>query len=155
MSKEMIMMIAGAIIVILVLILIFKYRREYLKTLAYYTVIQAEELYKSKQGQEKLSFAITTIKSSLPWWLSWLISDKLIKNSIENVLHTLQDMFRATKDKQLALLMTVAEDVEKDKLNYLNNEIEKNGYVEGYLEARTNLRGENNVVSGVKAGIKF
>lgn len=156
MTKELILGIVIVIIVIALIILLFKYKKEYLGVAAYYAVVQAEELYKSKQGQEKLSFAIQSIRSSLPWWLSWLISEKLIRATIEQVLSNLQSTFKSSKYKQLAIIDNIRTyGVNDTRLNKLQCEINSTGYVEGYVEARTDLKGNNNVVAGIRAGAKF
>lgn len=156
MTKELILGIVIVIIVIALIILLFKYKKEYLGVVTYYAVVQAEELYKSKQGQEKLSFAIQSIKSSLPWWLSWLISEKLIRATIEQVLSNLQSAFKASKEKQLAIIDNIRTyGVNETRLNKLQTEINSNGYVEGYIEGRTNLKGDSNIVAGIRAGAKF
>lgn len=154
--KEVLIVIAVIILVIGIIFLIYKYKREYLNVLAYYAVVQAEQLYKSKQGQEKLSFAIQSIKNSLPWWFSWLISEKLIRATIEQVLSNLQSTFKSSKYKQLAIIDNIRTyGVNDTRLNKLQCEINSNGYVEGYVEARTDLKGNKNVVGGIRAGAKF
>lgn len=156
MTKETFIIIAAIILAIVILFLLYKYKKEYLNVLAYYAVVQAEQLYKSKQGQEKLSFAIQSIRSSLPWWLSWLISEKLIRSTIEQVLSNLQSTFKSSKYKQLAIIDNIRTyGVNDTRLNKLQCEINSNGYVEGYVEARTDLKGNNNVVAGIRAGAKF
>lgn len=154
--KEVLIVIAVIILVIGIIFLLYKYKREYLNVLAYYAVIQAEELYKSKEGQEKLAFAIRSIKNKLPWWLSWIISEKLIRATIEQVLSNLQSTFKAAKEKQLAIIDNIRTyGVNETRLNKLQTEINSNGYVEGYLEARTDLKGNNNIIGGIRAGAKF
>ena len=37
----------------------------------------------------------------------------------------------------------------------MQKDINSKGYIEGYLEGRTDLKGNNNIVGGVKAGIKL
>lgn len=156
MIKE-ILTVAGVIIVFIgILFLFYKYKKEYLNVLAYYAVVQAEQLYKSGEGQKKLEYAVNYIKSRLPWWLSWLISINAIKNIIGKVLANLQATFKAAKEKQLAIIDNIRTyGVNETRLNKLQTEINSNGYVEGYLEARTDLKGNNNVVAGVRAGAKF
>lgn len=154
--KEVLIVIAVIILVIGIILLLYKYKREYLNVLAYYAVIQAEELYKSGEGQKKLEYAVNYIKSRLPWWLSWLISINAIKNIIEKVLANLQATFKAAKEKQLAIIDNIRTyGVNETRLNKLQTEINSNGYVEGYIEGRTNLKGDSNIVAGIRAGAKF
>ena len=156
MNRETILFIIVLISCIGLLIVLWKYKKEYLYNIAYYAVIQAEELYKSKEGQEKLAFAIRSIKTKLPWWLSWLISEKLIRATIEQVLSNLQSTFKSSKYKQLAIIDNIRTyGVNDTRLNKLQCEINSTGYVEGYVEARTDLKGNNNVVAGIRAGAKF
>ena len=37
----------------------------------------------------------------------------------------------------------------------MQKDINSKGYIEGYLEGRTDLKGNSNLVGGVKAGIKI
>ena len=154
--KEVLIIIAVIILVIGIIFLLYKYKKEYLKVLAYYSVVQAEELYKSKEGQEKLAFAIRSIKNKLPWWLSWVISEKIIRSTIESVLKNLQSTFKGAKEKQIALLDNIISyGASPEHLTKLQMEVNDNGYVEGYLEARTDLKGNNNIIGGIRAGAKF
>lgn len=154
--KEILVVVGIIIVVVGVLFLLYKYKREYLNVLAYYAVIQAEELYRAKQGQEKLAFAIRSIKAKLPWWLSWLVSEKLIRSTIESVLSNLQSTFKGTKEKQVAILDNIASyGATPERLNKLQAEVNTNGYIEGYGELKTDLKGNTNAVVGVRAGAKF
>lgn len=44
-------------------------------------------------------------------------------------------------------ILKVAEEMQKD--------INSKGYIEGYLEGKTDLRGNNNIVGGLRAGVKL
>lgn len=154
--KEVLIVIAVIILVIGIIFLLYKYKREYLNVLAYYAVIQAEELYKSGEGQKKLEYAVNYIKSRLPWWLSWLISINAIKNIIEKVLANLQATFKAAKEKQLAIIDNIRTyGVNDTRLNKLQCEINSNGYVEGYGQIKSDLKGNTNAIAGVRVGVKF
>lgn len=154
--KEVLIVIGVIIIFIGIIFLLYKYKREYLNVLAYYAVIQAEELYKSGEGQKKLEYAVNYVKSRLPWWVRWLISINAIKNIIEKVLANLQSIFKGSKLKQLAIIDNLRTyGVTDTRLNKLQTEINSNGYVEGYIEGRTDLKGDSNIVAGVRAGAKF
>lgn len=156
MNRETILFIIVLISCIGLLIALWKYKKEYLYNIAYYAVIQAEELYKSKQGQEKLLYAVNYIRLKLPWWLSWLISVSAIKFAIESVLSNLQCIFKGSKDKQLFLLNEIkANGATGINISRLEKEIDKNGYIDAYIEGRTNLKGKSEVVAGVKAGMKL
>ena len=156
MTKETIILIAITIVAFVILFLLYKYRKEYLNVLAYYAVVQAEQLYKSGEGQKKLEYAVNYVKNRLPWWLNWLISINVIKNIIEKVLASLQSIFKGAKEKQLAIIDNIRTyGVNETRLNKLQTEINSNGYVEGYLEARTDLKGNNNIIGGIRAGAKF
>lgn len=156
MIKE-ILTVAGVIIVFIgILFLFYKYKKEYLNVLAYYAVVQAEQLYKSGEGQKKLEYAVNYIKSRLPWWLSWLISINAIKNIIEKVLANLQATFKAAKEKQLAIIDNIRTyGVNDTRLNKLQCEINSNGYVEGYGQIKSDLKGNTNAIAGVRVGVKF
>ncbi len=156
MIKE-ILIVAGVIIVFIgILFLFYKYKKEYLNVLAYYAVVQAEQLYKSGEGQKKLEYAVNYIKSRLPWWLSWLISINAIKNIIEKVLANLQATFKAAKEKQLAIIDNIRSyGINDTRLNKLQCEINSNGYVEGYGQIKSDLKGNTNALAGVRIGVKF
>lgn len=144
------------VLVLVCLFLIAKYKKEYIQVVAYYVVIQAEQLYKSKEGQQKLEYAVRNVKAKLPWWISWLVSINTIKKIIENILSNLQGIFKSSKYKQLAIIDNIRTyGVNDTRLNKLQYEINSNGYVEGYVEARTDLKGNKNVVGGIRAGVKF
>lgn len=156
MNKELIIMIVAIVFIVVTLILLYKYKREYLNVLAYYAVVQAEEMYKSGEGQKKLEYAVNYVKSRLPWWLGWLISINAIKKVIEYVLSTLQGIFKGSKLKQIALLDNInSYGASPEHLAKLQNDVNTKGYVESYLEARTNLKGNNEIVGGVRAGMKL
>lgn len=156
MIKE-ILIVAGVIIVFIgILFLFYKYKKEYLNVLAYYAVVQAEQLYKSGEGQKKLEYAVNYIKSRLPWWLSWLISINAIKNIIEKVLANLQATFKSAKEKQLAIIDNIRSyGINDTRLNKLQCEINSNGYVEGYGQIKSDLKGNTNAIAGVRIGVKF
>lgn len=144
------------VLVLVCLFLIAKYKKEYIQVVAYYVVIQAEQLYKSKEGQQKLEYAVRNVKAKLPWWISWLVSINTIKKIIENILSNLQGIFKSSKYKQLAIIDNIRTyGVNDTRLNKLQYEINSNGYVEGYVEARTDLKGNNNIIGGIRAGVKF
>lgn len=156
MNREIILVICIVIFIVLGLLLLYKYKKEYLKDLCYYAVIQAEEIYKSKEGQQKLEYAILTVKGKLPCWVRWMISTKLIKNVIEKVLFNLQIIFKASKNKQIAILDNIRNNgFNENNLNRLQYEVETNGYIEGYLEKKIDLKGSSDVVGGIRAGVKF
>lgn len=162
MNKETLFLIGIIILVIIGIILLYKYKRETLKAAAYYIVVQAEEHFISGQGKEKLQFAIRELKKTIPWYISWLISEIFIINLIEDVLEGLQETFKSSKEKQLTIvnkiLETVTNGAQQDILRTakkMEQDINSKGYIEGYLEGRTDLKGNNNIVGGVKAGIKL
>lgn len=158
MTKETFIIIAVIILVIGIIFLLYKYKREYLKVIAYYAVLQAEELYTVGHGKEKLQIAIKGVKEKLPWYLAWLISEKLIIEIIESVLATLQVQFKNAKNKQIESLDTIIS-VGCSTANVTDvvrtAEDMRRGYMEGYAEARTDFKGNSSGVVGVKAGLKI
>lgn len=162
MNRETILFCVAILIAIVMTILLYKYKKEALRAAAYYVVVQAEENFISGQGKEKLQFAIRELKKNIPWYISWLISETFIINLIEDVLEGLQETFKSSKEKQLTVvnkvLETVANGAQQDVLRVtkkMEQDINSKGYIEGYLEGRTDLKGNNNIVGGVKAGIKL
>ena len=125
-------------------------------------VTRAEEEFISGQGKQKLEYAVKEFKKRIPRYLSWLISEKFIISLIEEALKTLQKTFKSAKDKQLTIvneiLKTATTGATKDILKVagqMQKDINSKGYIEGYLEGKTDLRGNNNIVGGLKAGIKL
>lgn len=162
MNRETIFVFIAILAVIIITILLYKYKKETLRAAAYYIVVQAEENFISGQGKEKLQFAIRELKKNIPWYISWLISETFIINLIEDVLEGLQETFKSSKEKQLTVvnkvLETVTNGAQQDVLRVtkkMEQDINSKGYVEGYLEGRTDLKGNNNIVGGIKAGIKL
>lgn len=81
---------------------------------------------------------------------------------IEEALKTFQKTFKSSKDKQLSIvneiLKTATTGAPKDILKVageMQKDINSKGYIEGYLEGRTDFKGNSNLVGGVKAGIKL
>lgn len=162
MNRETIFVFIAILAIIIITILLYKYKKETLRAAAYYIVVQAEENFISGQGKEKLQFAIRELKKNIPWYISWLISENFIINLIEDVLEGLQETFKSSKEKQLTVvnkvLETVTNGAQQDVLRVtkkMEQDINTKGYVEGYLEGRTDLKGNNNIVGGIKAGIKL
>ena len=162
MNRETILFCVAILVAIVITILLYKYKKEALRAAAYYVVVQAEEHFISGQGKEKLQFAIRELKKTIPWYISWLISETFIINLIEDVLEGLQETFKSSKEKQLTVINKVLETVTTGNAadilratKKMQKDINSKGYIEGYLEGRTDLKGNNNIVGGVKAGIKL
>lgn len=162
MNRETIFFCVAILVAVVMTILLYKYKKEALRAAAYYVVVQAEEHFISGQGKEKLQFAIRELKKTIPWYISWLISETFIINLIEDVLEGLQETFKSSKEKQLTVINKVLETVTTGNAadilrtaKKMEQDINSKGYIEGYLEGRTDLKGNNNIVGGVKAGIKL
>ena len=162
MNKEVLFLIITIILIIMGLYYLYKYKKESLWVIACYVVTRAEEEFISGQGKQKLEYAIKEFKKRIPRYLSWLISEKFIISLIEEALKTLQKTFKSSKDKQLTIvneiLKTATTGAPKDVLKVaeeMQKDITSKGYIEGYLEGKTDLRGNNNIVGGLKAGIKL
>lgn len=162
MNKETLLFIITIILVIMGIYYLYKYKKESLWVIACYVVTRAEEEFISGQGKQKLEYAIKEFKKRIPGYLSWFISEKFIISLIEKALKTLQETFKSTKDKQLTIvneiLKTATTGAPKDILKVageMQKDINSKGYIEGYLEGKTDLRGNNNIVGGLKVGIKL
>lgn len=162
MNRETILFCVAILVAIVITILLYKYKKEALRAAAYYVVVQAEEHFISGQGKEKLQFAIRELKKSIPWYISWLISETFIINLIEDVLDGLQETFKNSKEKQLTVINKVLETVTTGNTadilrtaKKMEQDINSKGYVEGYLEGKTDLKGNNNIVGGVKVGARL
>ena len=162
MNRETILLIITIILSIAGIYYLYRYKKETLWVIACYVVTRAEEGFASGQGKQKLEYAIKEFKKRIPRYLSWLISEKFIISLIEEALKTFQKTFKSSKDKQLIIvneiLKTATTGAPKDVLK-VAEEMQKNinskGYIEGYLEGRTDFKGNSNLVGGVKAGIKL
>ncbi|CAK7045220.1 hypothetical protein [Fusobacterium varium] len=162
MNKEIILLMITIILVILGFYCLYKYKKETLWVIACYVVTRAEEEFMSGEGKKKLEYAIKEFKKRIPTYLSWFISEKFIIYLIEEALKTLQKTFKSSKDKQLTIvneiLKTATTGAPKDILKVageMQKDINSKGYIEGYLEGKTDLRGNNNIVGGLKVGIKL
>ena len=162
MNKETLLFIMTIALVIMGSYYLYKYKKESLWVIACYVVTRAEEEFISGQGKQKLEYAIKEFKKRIPGYLSWLISEKFIISLIEEALKTLQKTFKSAKDKQLVIvneiLKTATTGAPKDVLKVageMQKDINSKGYIEGYLEGRTDFKGNSNLVGGVKAGIKL
>ena len=139
MNKETFFLIITIILVMVGIYYLYKYKKETLWVIACYVVTRAEEGFASGQGKQKF-----------------------MASFIEKALKALQDEFKKTKDKQLVIvneiLKTATTGAPKDILKMaeeMQKDINSKGYIEGYLEGKTDLRGNNNIVGGLKAGIKL
>ena len=162
MNKETILLIITIILSIAGIYYLYRYKKETLWVIACYVVARAEEEFTSGQGKQKLEYAIKEFKKKIPGYLSWLISEKFIISLIEEALKTLQKTFKSAKDKQLTIIneivKTATTGAPKDVLKVaeeMQKDINSKGYIEGYLEGRTDFKGNSNLVGGVKAGIKL
>lgn len=162
MNRETILLIITIILSIAGIYYLYRYKKETLWVIACYVVTRAEEGFASGQGKQKLEYAIKEFKKKIPFYLSWLISEKFIISLIEEALKTLQKTFKSAKDKQLSIvneiLKTATTGATKDILKVageMQQDIKSKGYIEGYLEGRTDFKGNSNLVGGVKAGIKL
>ena len=162
MNKETLLFIMTIALVIMGSYYLYKYKKESLWVIACYVVTRAEEEFISGQGKQKLEYAIKEFKKRIPRYLSWLISEKFIISLIEEALKTFQEVFKKTKEKQLMIvneiLKTATTGAPKDILKIareMQKDINSKGYIEGYLEGRTDFKGNSNLVGGVKAGIKL
>ena len=162
MNKEIILLMITIILVIFGFYCLYKYKKETLWVIACYVVTRAEEEFISGEGKKQLEYAIKEFKKRIPTYLSWFISEKFIIYLIEEALKTLQKTFKSSKDKQLTIvneiLKTATTGAPKDILKVaeeMQKDINSKGYIEGYLEGKTDLRGNNNIVGGLKVGIKL
>ncbi|MCF2672881.1 phage holin, LLH family [Fusobacterium varium] len=162
MNKETFFLIITIILVMVGIYYLYKYKKETLWVIACYVVTRAEEEFISGQGKQKLEYAVKEFKKRIPRYLSWLISEKFIISLIEEALKTLQKTFKSSKEKQLTIVNKILETVTTGNTvdvlrtaKKMEQDINSKGYIEGYLEGRTDFKGNSNLVGGVKAGIKL
>ncbi|WP_462424927.1 hypothetical protein ABF215_13745 [Fusobacterium sp. THCT13E1] len=160
MNKETLLLIGVLGLVIIGIILLYKYKREALKAAAYYIVVQAEENFISGEGKEKLQYAIKELKKKIPWYLAWIISESFIIKLVEDVLSGLQSTFKGVKEKQINVINKVLEaaitgqDIVK-VTKQMEQDVNSKGYIEGFIEGRTDFKGDSNIVGGLRAGVKL
>lgn len=160
MNKETLLLIGLLGLVIIGIILLYKYKREALKAAAYYIVVQAEENFISGQGKEKLQYAIKELKKKIPWYLAWIISEKLIISLIEDVLTGLQSTFKGVKEKQINVInkvleaATTGQDIVK-VTKQMEQDVNSKGYIERFIEGRTDFKDNSSIVGGIRAGVKM
>lgn len=128
--------------------------------LAYYAVCIVEKIYKDGNGQKKLDMATKIMRSKIPNGLSNLVSDELIHKYIEKALSNLQVVFKSKKADEISMLNKIIDagiksPDAKGAIEMAQNLRDSKGYVEGYIEGRSNLKGDSNIVAGVRAGAKF
>lgn len=157
MSKELIITVVAAVFVIVSLVLMYKYKKEHLKVIAYYAVLQAEELYTVGHGKEKLQIAIRGVKEKLPWYLAWLVSEKAITGVIESVLSNLQQQFKKAKNDKIEALNTIIQvgTQSANVVDVVKAAENMKSYIEGYGEVKTDFRGNSTGVVGIRAGMKL
>lgn len=166
MNKETLLLIGIIILAIIGIGLLYKYKRDILKEIikatAYYIVIQAEEEFVSGQGKEKLQYAIKELKKKIPKYFAWLIPETFIINSIEEALKYLQKIFKGSKEKQLTILNKILETATNGTpqeilktTRQMEQDVNSKGYIEGFIEGRTDFKGDSNIVGGLRAGIKI
>lgn len=160
MNKEILLLIGLLGLVIIGIILLYKYKREALKAAAYYIVVQAEENFISGQGKEKLQYAIKELKKKIPWYLAWIISESFIIKLVEDVLSGLQSTFKGAKEKQINVInkvleaATTGQDIVK-VTKQMEQDVNSKGYIEGFIEGRTDFKDNSSIVGGIRAGVKM
>lgn len=78
----------------LTLFLTYKYDKAKFKSIIGVAVTQAEDIFKSGEGAEKLTFVMNYIKPFLPWYLKMFINEKMLAKMIETVLSLYQPIFK-------------------------------------------------------------
>lgn len=147
----------GMFLLLTTILFFYKYKIEGLRIIAAKFIIAAEEFHKSEEGKQKLKLVITSLREILPFYLRWIVSEKLLTNIIEDTLIALQSQFKTSIDKQLTIVNTALKltgetsNELKMSLTKMEQEITSRGYVEGFIN--TNFKDETLV--GIKAGIKF
>lgn len=160
MNKDLIITILSAVIFLLAIYGMYKYRKDLLFKIALKYVQEAEDYFGSKTGKEKLVYVCEKIKKVTPWFIDPFITEDLLTKVINEAVDYLQDTFQSSKDKQIA---AVNEILKLSDTNYnvsqsaqtVLNQIDSKGYVEAYAEVKSNLHGDHNAQAGVRAGMKF
>lgn len=152
MNRETTFLLGTIILGVVIIILLYKYKKETLLSVAYYVTIQAEEHFLSGQGKEKLKYSISEFKKRIPEYLSWLISEENIIKLIEKALKELQLSFKGAEKRKLdeinSILNSMSTDSKSNIKHDKNNSMD--GNIEGYIEGRSNLNGDSSIAAGVK-----
>lgn len=152
MNKETLFLISTIVAILAAITLLYKYKKETLLAIAYYVAIQAEEHFLSGQGKEKLKFSITEFKKRIPKYLSWIISEESIVELIEKALKNLQLSFKGAEKRKLNDTNNILTNIKidsKDNVKIINKD-SRDRDIEGYIEGRSNLKGDSSIAAGLK-----
>lgn len=103
-------------------------------------IVRAEEIFKSGEGKSKLLYVMSQARNSLPRWLSWALSDGVLKGIIEIALSDYQVAFRGKAPIE-----------DNGEIGFRVNRIFHERFeAEAYAEGSTNFKGDDRVSAGIK-----
>lgn len=168
--------IVGIILVVVSIPLIWRYKRSWLKTIAYRFVINAEEsLLGPKRGIQKIILVKNRVRSwfyersvILGFIFEALITDKDIEKAVGQVLKETKEEFELIEDTRESVASFVVQDINarlkqlnldsktQDKITQVLATAEKQVVNDrGYIQAFAKYNEKEKFSAGVEAGIKF
>lgn len=103
-------------------------------------IVRAEEIFKSGEGKSKLLYVMQQARSTMPKWMSWILSDSMLKGIIEIALSDYQIAFRGKAPIE-----------DSGEVGFRVNRIFHERFnAELYAEGSTNFKGDDRVSAGVK-----
>lgn len=153
------------ILLILVVILYVKRSSPYVKEVVLNAVIEAENHFNSGEGQQKLHFAVTTIRMRLPLILRMFVTHRMLVTMIETTLNKISDSFELHKkvdiigNEEIIPKKIIIEQnenttsMEIDTREFVE-EKEKDSDVELYANVKAKTNWKNDTETSVEVGFK-
>lgn len=85
--------VATITFILVVIGLYIKRKSPYVKEVVTNTIMEAEKMFNSGEGQQKLKFAVTAIRAKLPMILRIFITHRMLVTMIEGTLNKISDSF--------------------------------------------------------------
>lgn len=154
------------VLIVLVVWLYIKRSSPYIKEVVLNAVIEAENHFNSGEGQQKLHFAVTTIRTRLPLILRIFITHRMLVTMIETTLNKISDSFelhrkvdiKGNEDIIPKKIIIEQEDVktsfEFDSRDKTTIEEKKDSNVELYANVKAKTDWRDNTETSVEVGFK-
>lgn len=154
------------VLIVLVIWLYIKRSSPYVKEVVLNAVIEAENHFNSGEGQQKLHFAVTTIRMRLPLILRVFITHRMLVTMIETTLNKISDSFelhrkvdiKGNEDIIAKKIIIEQEDVktsfEFDSRDKTTIEEKKDSDVELYANVKAKTDWRDNTETSVEVGFK-
>lgn len=138
----------------------------YVKDIITNAIIEAENHFNSGEGQQKLHFAVTTIRGKLPVILRIFITHRMLVTMIETTLNKISDSFELNKKVDIKgndsivyrkidideVNKTTSLEMDTRPINVVNTSKDSDVEVYANVKAKTDWR--DNTETSVEVGIK-